>query len=314
MRLKQSFLFFLAAAGLIWSIIFSFATGSDRANPHNKLAEQVTSPFEHNIFGIGIIESSSRNINIGSFASGVVTKVMVTEGDVIEQGDVLFMIDTRSAIAKLRNKQDALKVAQSALALSNIELDERQDRLNRAEGLQPGRSISLEELQSKKFAALKAEADIKIKQDLIQQAKSSIELVSVELDKMTIRSPISGLVLKVRVTPGEFISGNEQDDQSPVLLGKIHPLYLRVQIDEHDIHRFDKSLLAYAYPRGNSGVKLSLEFVRIEPYAKPKTNIQGGSARLIDTRVIEIIYKINSDMDNLYIGRQLDVFLESKAL
>lgn len=310
--IRKNFLLLLAIAGIIWGIVFSFATGTDKITPSNSLTNPPTAPFERNIAGIGFVESSSRNINIGSFAPGIVFKVMVNEGDKIYKGDTLFILDQRSALAEVQNKQDALAVAKSALALSKVELADNQDRLNRAQGLKSGRSISQEELKKRHFAVEKAKADIKIKETMITQNATALQLAQIALEKTMIKSPIDGIVLKVRITPGEFISGNEQDSNSPILLGSTHPLHVRVQIDENDIWRFDNTLKAYAFLRGNKNIKLPLSFVRTEPYALAKGKLTGVGNELVDTRIIEIIYRIDSDIDNLYIGQHLDIFIESK--
>lgn len=310
-QIKKHFLVILAIGGILWSIQFSFATGTDQITPINNLTLPPTSSFEHNIAGIGFVESSSRNINIGSFSPGIVSKVMVNEGDLINKDDVLFTLDQRTPIAEIQNKKDALNVAKSALALSNIELADHQDRLNRAQGLKSGRSISEEELKKRHFAVEKAKADIQIKENMITQAETSLQLAEIAFEKTFVKSPIDGVVLKVHISPGEFISGNEQEDNSPILLGKTHPLFVRVQIDENDIWRFDKTLKALAFLRSNKTVKLPLFFIRIEPYAHGKRNIKGTGSELVDTRIIEIIYRIDSDINNLYIGQQLDIFIES---
>lgn len=310
-RLKQSFLLFVAIAGIIWSIMFSFATGSDIANPNNKLSDPAISSFEHTIAGIGIIESSSRNINIGSFAPGIVSEVLVTEGQIVNKDDILFILDQTSALAEIESKINAIKTSKSQLELKLVELADSQDRFDRAKGLKSGRSISKEDLQSRHFAVEKAKANILIAENMILQSETNLKSAKITLDKTIIKSPIDAIILKVRVNPGEFISGNEQTIESPILLGKTKPLYVRVQIDENDIWRFDSKLLAFGYLRGNSNIKLPLKFIRVEPYAKSKENIKGTGTELVDTRIIEIIYEIDPKSNKIYIGQQIDVFLES---
>lgn len=310
--IKRHFLLILAITGILWSIQFSFSTGTDKIAPSNSLTVPPTSPFEHNIFGIGFVEASSRNINIGSCSPGIVSKVLVNEGINVSKNDVLFILDQRTHIIEIQNKQNTLNVAKSALALSQVELAYHQDSLNRGQGLKSGRSISEEELKKRHFAVEKAKADIKIKENMVSQAETSLQIAEIAFEKTFVKSPIDGVVLKVRISPGEFINGNEQENDSPILLGKVDPLFVRVQIDESDIWRFDKTLKAFAFFRSNKTTKISLSFIRLEPYVHGKRNIKGTGNELVDTRIIEIIYKIDPDIDNLYVGQQLDIFIESK--
>ena len=311
-KLKQNFLLLLACISIIGSVMFTFATGTPKEMTANHLSLPPSAPFENTISGIGFVEASSRNVNIGTFFPGIVSEVLVSEGNIVSKNTPLFIMDQQTALATVGKSRNALEVAKASLILAEVQLADQQDRKQRAEGLQSGRSISQEELRSRHFAVEKAKADIEIKKRMIEQAEADLALAEINLEKTIIKSPIDGLVLKVRITPGEYVSGIEQNSNSPMLLGRISPLYVRVQVDENDIWRFDKSLNAVAYLRSNSDVKIPLSFIRTEPYAKGKGNLRGAGTELIDTRIIEIIYKIDSDINNLFIGQQLDIFIESK--
>ena len=309
--LRHNLLVTFAILGLIVGVIFTSVTGGENIQKPNQITIPPSSPFTNSISGIGFIEANSRNINIGSFTPGIVNKVNVTEGDSIKKGQVLFILDQRSALAIVKQRKNELEVAKSSLNLAKVTLAEQKDRLTRAKGLRLGVTISEEELKKRHFAVEKAKADIDIKKNLVKQAKTALLLAEVDFDKTIIKSPISGLVLKVRITPGEFISGNERDNNSPMLLGNDKPLYIRVQIDENDTWRFDKNMSAIAFLRSNKNVQTSLTFVRVEPFAQSKENLTGTGKELVDTRIVEIIYKIDSEVKNLFIGQQMDVFIKT---
>jgi len=314
LRIRRNFLLILAIIGIIFACIFSFSTGTEKKVSSNITITPSPPPFENNIAGIGFIESSSRNINIGSFTPGIISEVKVTEGDRVSRGDVLFIIDQRAALAEVENKKNAVAVAMSEISLAEVKLNEAKDNLRRAKGLTSGHSISQEDFQKRHFALERAKSDLDIKKAQMAQAKSALELANVALEKTEIRSPIDGSVLKIRIAAGEFISGNEQDANAPMLLGTTNPLHVRVQIDENDIYRFDEKMNAYAFLRSDDSIKLPLSFIRIEPYAIAKGNITGTGTELVDTRIIEIIYRIDTDVKdikNLYIGQHLDIFIES---
>lgn len=311
-KAKGNFLLLLAVTGLLFAIVFSFSTGVEKPTPSNITEVPSPPPFENNIAGIGFVESSSRNINIGSFVPGIVSELKVSEGDKVARGDVLFIVDQRIALAEVENKKNAVLVAQSEMALAEVKLAEANDDFKRAQGLKSGHSISKEDLQNRYFVLEKAKVDIQTKKTLLNQAYSALDIANVALDKTIITSPIDGSILKIRIAPGEFISGNEQDVNAPMLVGTIDPLYVRVQIDENDIYRFDKTMSAYAFLQSHNIKKIPLSFVRIEPYAVAKGNITGSGTELVDTRIIEIIYRIDSNVENLYIGQHLDIFIESK--
>ena len=70
---------------------------------------------------------------------------------------------------------------------------------------------------------------------------------------------------------------------------------------------------SFQYLRSNKNIKTPLSFIRIEPVAGAKDKLKGTGSELIDTRIVDVIYQINNNPSNLYIGQQLDVFIESKS-
>lgn len=311
--IKNNFLIFLSIAGISSAVWFTNAHGGDKTYPPNSLASPPSSPYENNISGIGFIEASSRNINVGAYTPGIVTEVLVKEGQEVAVGDPLFIQDQRTARARVRTAKEELVVANSNANLAKIELADQQDSYDRVRKLKSGVSVSEELVSNRRFAVEKAQQDIIIKENMIKLAESNLHLAEIELEKTTIHSPIDGLVLKVRVQPGEFISGNEQEEQSPIFIGNPKPLHIRVQIDENDLWRFDSKMPAHAYIRSNKEINSPLSFVRLEPFAGRKDQLRGTGRELIDTRIVEIIYKLDKTIDNLYIGQQMDVFIESDS-
>jgi HlyD family secretion protein len=50
--------------------------------------------------------------------------------------------------------------------------------------------------------------------------------------------------------------------------------------------------------------------VRIEPFVIPKRSLTGDSAERVDTRVLQIIFELDRPEVPLYVGQQVDVFIE----
>ena len=63
--------------------------------------------------------------------------------------------------------------------------------------------------------------------------------------------------------------------------------------------------------RGNPQVSFALRFVRVEPYVIPKKSLTGDNTERVDTRVLQVIYKIDRTDQPVYVGQQLDVFIEA---
>ena len=56
---------------------------------------------------------------------------------------------------------------------------------------------------------------------------------------------------------------------------------------------------------------MPLSFVRLEPFVVPKRSLTGENTELVDTRVLQVIYEAADDRLPLYVGQQVDVFLNA---
>ena len=68
--------------------------------------------------------------------------------------------------------------------------------------------------------------------------------------------------------------------------------------------------MATAAIRGNANLKAPLAFVRFEPFVVPKKSLTGDSTERVDTRVLQVIYRVEGDALPLFVGQQMDVFIE----
>ena len=87
---------------------------------------------------------------------------------------------------------------------------------------------------------------------------------------------------------------------------------MRVDIDENDAWRFDKSRHAVAFLRGNRNFKVELELAYVEPYVIPKRSLTGDSNERVDTRVLQALYRFDRKQLPIYVGQQMDVFIEAE--
>ena len=146
---------------------------------------------------------------------------------------------------------------------------------------------------------------------LVQQAQASLADTETTLNRLVIRAPVEGEVLQVNVRPGEFAQAGFLN--TPLLvLGNLDQLHVRVDIDENDAWRFDKNSRAVAFLRGNRSFKVDLSLAYVEPYVVPKKSLTGDSNERVDTRVLQVLYRFDRNQLPLYVGQQMDVFIEAQ--
>jgi len=268
----------------------------------------------------------------------------------IKLGDPLFELDDRQLRAELKYRQANLDAAMAQLLRlekmprpeekpsSKARVDESaasvammDDQARRARELYAQKATPLEELTTKEqslnvakaqLARARAdydlllagawEADKAVARAAVEQAEAQLKQTKTDLDRLVVRALVDGEVLQVNVRPGEFAGA--PPSQALIVLGNVHQLHVRVDIDEHDIPRFRTNQAAQASLRGDPSQKFPLRFVRDEPYVIPKKSLTGDNTERVDTRVLQVIYAIDNGRTPLYVGQQMDVSIDTTGV
>lgn len=292
--------------------IFSVMRTHPRHTPSDPPTPPPVSPFHHRLAAAGLMESSSENVAIGTDTPGVVAKVFVAAGASVKAGDPLFQLDDRHLVAELGVRQAALSVAEARLATTQTALDDARDQYQRAEALRNSQVNSTDEFTRRDFARRSAESRLREAQAEAASARALIHATETDIARSVIRAPLEASVLQVKIRAGEF-APTGQAALPLITLGRLHPLHLRVDIDEHEAWRFRADAPAVAQLRGNPAITLPLKFVRLEPLVIPKRFLTGDSTERVDTRVLQVLYAVEPGTVPLYIGQQMEVFIEAKS-
>lgn len=185
---------------------------------------------------------------------GVVDKVNVKLGQHVRKGDVLLQLDPREAKAKLFK-------AKAGVARSEVNLSDASDELKRSEELYDRGLIAEDELKrsKSKYAAAKAEN---------ASAIAAQDLAKVTLERMTLRSPINGIIVAQNVWEGSVVYKTQQ--REPLLaIAPNNRMLARILVNATTLSRYKVGQAARVNHHGkiykgrvyNQGI----EAVRIEP-------------------------------------------------
>ena len=308
--MKRSIIPIFAAIAFTLGII-SVVRSQPRREVTTPPLQPPSSRFTHTVAAVGLVEASTENIAVGSHLPGVVEKVYVTVGDSVHIGSPLFKIDDRNLHAQLEQADAAEHAAEARVSVAAAGLDDLKLQLKFAEDVTDPRAISAEEVTRRRSAVQTAQAKQKEAEAEVSTAKAQILMIKTELERSIVTSPIAGEVLQVKIRAGEFAVAGATSTPM-ILLGQAKPLYLRVDVDENEAWRVQSSASATASVRGNTELATPLKFVRFEPFVLPKKSQTGDSTERVDTRVLQVIYRVEREDLRLFIGQQMDVFIESQ--
>jgi RND family efflux transporter MFP subunit len=286
----------LALIGIIF-VIRTVILGSIPKPVQPPVVEPPRAPYAQFVASSGIIEASSENVAIAAPLAGVVKVVFVKVGDFVKAGDPLFALDDRDIAAELDVRKAQLESAKATLA-------DAETQLSIYRSVSDARAMTKGEL-------LKRQSTTAVAAARVAEAKSQVKASETTIERMTIRAPIDGQLLQVKVRAGEFAPA--QVLANPLmLLGAVTTLAVRGDVDENDAWRVKAGSPATAVLRGNSDISFPLTFDRFEPYVIPKRSLTGDSSERVDTRVLQVIYSFDRKQLPVYVGQLVDVFIEEK--
>ena len=339
----------LAGIGLLLGLVAVVISRLEPPTPVIPIPPPI-SPYKHYVSAAGMVEASSHNISIGSSVTQVMDQLLVEPGDFVPKGTPLFTLRSNAVKAQLQVAQEALAVAQAKyqrlldypdprdVDIMEATLESKKanylnqlSKFELIENLDNPRAVSRDEQNQRRFGAIEARyalkevqeelakmlsgvwvADLEVARAEVKEAKANVTEAQRVLDKYTINAPFSGTVLRVNRFPGELVVSDYYQEEPIILFGVIDPLYVRVDIDEEEIWRIERGKPGTGFVRGNRKLSVPLEFVRIDPYLVPKRALNGTSTELVDTRVLQVLYKFDRGDLPIYPGQLLDVYVEAK--
>lgn len=152
--------------------------------------------------------------------SGHIDSVNFAEGELVQQGDVLFTIDQRQYLARVQLAKAELERAQTQLDLSSSEAQ-------RAAKLWQQRAISQEELEQRQAAVAVAQADVNASAAALQNAQ-------IDLEYTQIKAPISGRIGRAELTRGNLATAGASLLATVVT---VDPMFVYFEADQHTVEQ-----------------------------------------------------------------------------
>ncbi|SFW24181.1 RND family efflux transporter, MFP subunit [Sinomicrobium oceani] len=167
----------------------------------------------------GRFEASNR-VEVRARVSGFLEKVNFTDGQIVEKGQVLFIIDQRPFQIELN--QATANYNQAMATLKTTE-----DNYNRVESLRETGAVSTEEYDRRKQALAHARASLELAQAKVDHARLNLEFTEV-------KAPISGLVSRDKINEGNLIDGGSANSTLLTTIVATSPIHFYFTGSESD--------------------------------------------------------------------------------
>ncbi len=174
-----------------------------------------------------------KQVTVFSELPGIVKKIFVNEGDYVNKGQLIALLDCKEYELQFKSAKAALEVAQ-------IKFNNAKTEFERAKKLYKQDAISRQKYDMSKYAFEAAKAGIK-------QAQSSFQALEEKISKCKIKAPISGIIAKKFQDEGEMIVATS--------MMKTSPLVTIIQIDKVKVKT---SLPSIYYSKTNKNIEITI--------------------------------------------------------
>lgn len=208
--------------------------------PTDSAAQVITTPVTRGDIEVTVLAQGTLKpknlVAVGAQASGRITSIAVELGQAVKKGDLIAEIDSV-------NQQNALKSAQSDLAVARAQrvereatLDLAERTLDRLEKLQRSNLSLQAEYDTAVSDVAVAKAQIEALDAQIAQAEVAIETAQANLSYTRITAPGDGTVLAITAQQGQTVNA-AQSAPTIVVLGDLSQMEVFAEISEADIGR-----------------------------------------------------------------------------
>src|SRR6266481_2385814 len=182
-------------------------------------------------------------VEIRARVSGYLTEIHFEDGQIVNEGDLLFVIDPRPYEA-------TLAAARAQLAQANAQVDLATQQLNRSA-----------ELRKKDFEPASSYdqrvSDLKVATAATESAKAAIRSAELNVGFTRITAPLTGRISNHQVSVGNLISGSDSA-ATPALttIVSLDPIYFYFDMSEGDYLAYQRAAASgkLGETRGNSPV------------------------------------------------------------
>jgi RND family efflux transporter MFP subunit len=189
-----------------------------------KPVQQMVSDYDEYVGRFVPVDS----VEIRSRVAGYLDRIHFTDGQLVQQGDLLFTIDRRPF-------ENALEQAKATLAQARANLAYAEGDLERASQLVRDRTVTQQAFDQRTQAKRVAEAAVAAQEALVRQA-------TLDLQFTELRAPINGRIGDRRVSMGNLIVGGTAGNATMLAtIMSIDPIRFEFTFDEASYLRYERA-------------------------------------------------------------------------
>jgi RND family efflux transporter MFP subunit len=207
-------------------------------------------------------------VEVRARVDGYLQAIHFEDGQIIQQGDLLAVIDPRPFVAELNRTQAELeqagaRVAQATKQLAQAEAEERRTaaalayartRYQRLETLVAKNAASRDEFDMQQSQVLQAQAELEAAkaqietsqaavvtaQAAVETAEAAVGVAQLNLEYTRVTAPVTGRVSRREVTEGNLITGGARESSLLTTIVSLDPIHVYFDADERAFLKYTR--------------------------------------------------------------------------
>ncbi|WP_247895960.1 efflux RND transporter periplasmic adaptor subunit [Azospirillum brasilense] len=259
-------------------------------------------------------------VDVGAQVSGQLTRLHVTVGQMVREGDLLAEIDPALQQAKVEAGRAERARLTALLAEQRARADFAEAQLARQAALRRSGSGRGEAYDQARMEARIAAAQVEATQAQIRQTDSTLQADEAQLGYTRIYAPMSGTLISVDARQGQTINSAYE---APVLMriADLSAMTVWTQVSEADVTRLTDGMPLYFTTLGHPGRRWTARLQEILP-APPKppatgngngSSPSGGGGATNSVVLYTALFEIANDRGELRPDMTAQVFFVAAA-
>lgn len=312
-----------------------------QAVPESAQQPAAVPPVPPFLLGTGIVEPVDGEVDVFGQIAGEIEELRVREGDSVEKGEVVAVLDARREAAAVAAAAAEAELAQAELAhlKAGVGQEEREEarlaaeavealakyeeaNVARLRALHKTKAVMLEQLERaeqelehltkraeslrQRYAALERgpiPEEVAAAEARVALAEAQLRMATVHYQYHEVRAPLSGQVAAVYRHAGDAIS---LEQLTPIVrIIDTERLRIRVEIDEADVPRIRPGMEGSFQVRGVPREAGGLVVRTLVPQFGPKRLFTPDASARVDTRVLHVLCDILDPQIPLHPGQRI---------
>ncbi len=273
--MKKAFTLFIIISALVGLVSWKKYQGNHQS------VKVSTEPVMQKVLSDTILASGNlifnSQIQIRSQVTGIVTQVLVEEGDLVQQGQVLMQLDQTAFAADVANAKAMVNAQNIAIEQATEKKRDIERRLQRKNTLFQSQLVGQETIDSLISQNTIANIKVKAAKARLNQKEANLALAQDRLTKTTFVAAIDGLISSVDVKPGETVIAGTTNIIGSALMTLADPatILAELRIDEADINNVQKGQVVEVFAAATPKKAIVGEIINIGTSARANANGQG---------------------------------------